>query len=147
MVLVHWNGHFSTFFLGNIGEENVFYDILERKKPFLGYKNKKFKNSKNWHFSKGLAHGFVQNMAIFPTFFLGNVGQENVFYDIREGKNAFLGYKNKKFKNLKNWHFSKGFSPWFLVQKWPFFQLFFLRQYRPGNLLRCSTTRKRLSRL
>ena len=148
MVLVHWNGHFSTFFLGNIGEENVFYDILERKKPFLGYKNKKFKNSKNWHFSKGLAHGFVQNMAIFPTFFLGNVGQENVFYAIREGKNAFLGYKNKKFKNLKNWHFSKGVSPWFLVQKWPFFQLFFLRQYRPGNgLLRCSTTRKRLSRL
>ena len=29
---------FSTFvFLGNIGQENVFYDILERKKAFLGY--------------------------------------------------------------------------------------------------------------
>ena len=37
------NGHFSNFyFLGNIGKENVFYDILERKNPFLGYKNKKF---------------------------------------------------------------------------------------------------------
>ena len=37
-------------------------------------------------------------MAIFPTlFFLGNIGQENVFYDILERKNAFLGYKNKKF--------------------------------------------------
>ena len=41
-------------------------------------------------------------MAIFPTFFLGNIGQENVFYDILERKNAFLGYKNKKFKKCKN---------------------------------------------
>ena len=24
------NGHFSNFFLGNIGQENVFHDILER---------------------------------------------------------------------------------------------------------------------
>ena len=32
-------------------------------------------------------------------------------YDILEGKNAFLGYKNKKFKKPKNWHFSKGVNP------------------------------------
>ena len=38
-------------------------------------------------------------MAIFPTFFfVGNIGQENFFYDILERKSAFLGYKNKKFK-------------------------------------------------
>ena len=36
-------------------------------------------------------------MAISPTFFLGNIGQENVFYDILDRKNGFLGYKNKKF--------------------------------------------------
>ena len=40
-------------------------------------------------------------MAIFPTFFLGNLGQENVLHDIIEGKNTFLGYKNKKFKKTK----------------------------------------------
>ena len=45
-------------------------------------------------------------MAIFLTFFFGNIGKENVFYDILEGKNAFLGYKNKKLKKTKNWHFS-----------------------------------------
>ena len=46
-------------------------------------------------------------MAIFPTFFfLGNIGQENDFYDILERKNAFLGYKNNKSKKSKNWHFS-----------------------------------------
>ena len=42
-------------------------------------------------------------MAIFPTFFLGNFGQENVFYDILERKNFFLGYENKKLKKSKNW--------------------------------------------
>ena len=41
-------------------------------------------------------------MAIFPTFFfLGNTGKENVFNDILEQKNAFLGYKNIKFKKSK----------------------------------------------
>ena len=36
--------------------------VLVQKWPFLGYKN------------------------------IGNIGQENVFYDIQERKNAFLGY-------------------------------------------------------
>ena len=34
--------------------------------------------------------------------FLGNIGQENVIYDILARKNAFLGYKKKKFKKSKN---------------------------------------------
>ena len=68
MVLVQ-NGDFSDFFfLGNIGQENVFYDNLERKNAFLGYKIK-FKKSKNWLFLKGLTHGFGSKMAIFPIFF------------------------------------------------------------------------------
>ena len=64
-------------------------------------------------FLKGLTHGFGPKMAIFPTFFLGNSSQENVFYDILERKNAFLGYKKSKFKKSKNWHFSKGVNPRF----------------------------------
>ena len=41
------NCHFSNmFFLGNICQENIFYDILKRKNAFLGYRNKKFKKSK-----------------------------------------------------------------------------------------------------
>ena len=67
MVLVLKWPFFQLFFLGNIWQENVFYDILERKKAFLG-----------------------------------NIGQENVFYDNLEQKNAFLGYKNRKFKKSKN---------------------------------------------
>ena len=142
------NGHFSTFFfLSNIARENVFYDIPKRKNAFLGYKNEKFKKSKHWKFSKGVTHSFGPKLAIFPTFFFGNIGLENVSYEILQGKNTFLAYKNKSFKKSKNWHFPKGVNPWVLVQKWPFFHLFF-RQYRPGKrLLWYSETKKRLIRL
>ena len=64
----------------------MFYDILEGKNAFLAYRNKKFKKWKNW---QGLVHGFGPKLAIFPPFFLGNIGQKNVFYDILEGKMPF----------------------------------------------------------
>ena len=57
----------NFFFLGNIGRENDFYDILERKNAFVGHKNKK--SRKIDILPKGLTHGFCQKMAIFPTLF------------------------------------------------------------------------------
>ena len=45
---------------------------------------------------------FVQKWAFFNIFLLGNKGQDYVFYDILKRENAFLGYKNKKFKKSKN---------------------------------------------
>ena len=115
MVLVQKWPFFQIVFLGNIGKENVFYDILERKNSFLGYKNKKFKKSKNWQFSKGVVNPWFwsKNGPFSNLFFLGNIGQENVFYDILERKDAFVGYKNNKLKKSKNWFFSKVVSPWF----------------------------------
>ena len=68
MVMVQKCPFFQLFFLANIGQENVFDDILEQKNAFLGYKNKKFKKSKIDIFPKGLTHGFGRKMAIFPTF-------------------------------------------------------------------------------
>ena len=98
MVLVQKSSFFQLFILGNIGQENVFYDILEPKNAFLGYKNKKFKNSKNWHFSKEVSPWFwSKNGHLSTRFFLGNIGQDNVFYDILERKNAFLDYEYKFF--------------------------------------------------
>ena len=47
----------------------MFYDILERKNAFPGYKNKNVKKSKNWDFSKGVNPWFWQKIAIFPAFF------------------------------------------------------------------------------
>ena len=60
---------FSTFFLGSIGQENVFYYILERKNAFLGYKKRSSKSRKIDIFPKGLTHGFGPKMAIFSTSF------------------------------------------------------------------------------
>ena len=80
-------------FFCNLGQEDVFYNILERKNAFLGYKNKKVTKAKNWDFSKGVSPWFWSKIAQNCPKFLGNLGQEKVFYDILEPKNAFLGYK------------------------------------------------------
>ena len=121
------NGHYTNFFfLYNIGQEKLFYDILQRKNALLGYKNNKFEKSTNCHFSKLVNPWFWSKNGHYTNFFLYNMGQENVFYDILKRKNAFLGYKNKKFKKSKNWHFSKGVNPWFWSKNGNFSKFFFL---------------------
>ena len=77
----------------------IFYN---EETPFKPIKTRSSKSRKIDIFAKGLTHGFAQKLAIFPTIFLGNIGQETVFYDILERKNAFLGNKHKKFKKSKN---------------------------------------------
>ena len=67
----------------------------------------------------------LQKWPFFQLFFLANLGQENVFYDILERKNAFLGYKNMKQKKSKNWYLSKGVNPWFWSKNGHFSDLFF----------------------
>ena len=102
MVLVQKWPFFKLFFLGNLDQENVFYDILQRKNAFVRYKNKKSKKPNKWHFSKGVNPWFWSKNGHFSNFFfLRNLGQENVFNNIIERKSAFLGYKNKKFKSRK----------------------------------------------
>ena len=69
MVLVQ-NSPFSQLpFFGNIGQENVFYDILETKNAFLGYKKNKLKTSRKIDIFP--THGLGPKMAIFPIFLLG----------------------------------------------------------------------------
>ena len=111
MLLVQKWPNFQLFFLGNIGQEIVFCDILERKNVLLGFKNKKFKKSKNWHFSKGVNPGFWSKNGLFSNFFFsGNIGHKNVFYDILKQKNDFLGYKKNKFNKSKIDIFAKGLT-------------------------------------
>ena len=86
----------------------MFYDILERKKGFLGNKNKKLKKSKNWHFSKGVNPWFYSKIGHFSIFVLGSIGEENVFYDILERNNAFLGHKQEVEKVEKLTFFQRG---------------------------------------
>ena len=117
---------FKTFFFRQYRPRKCLNDILERKNAFLGYKNNKFKKSKNYHFSKGVNPCFWSKKgAIFSTFFLGNKGQEKIFYHILERKNVFLGYKKKKFKKSKNRHFCKGVNPWLWSKNGHFSNSFF----------------------
>ena len=76
-------------------------------------------------FPKGLTHGFGQKMAIFLVFFLGNIGQENVFYEILKRQNAFLAYENKRFIKSNNRDFSKGVNPRFWSKNGHFSCFFF----------------------
>ena len=55
----------------------------------------------------------VKNLAIFLDFYFRKhrpeecvLNQKSVFYDIVQGRNAFLDYKNKNLKESKNWDFS-----------------------------------------
>ena len=75
----------------------------------------------------GLTHGCGPKVAIFLIFFfLGNIGKENLFYYIPKRKNAFLGYKNKKFKSRKIDIFPKGLTHGFGPKMAIFLICFFL---------------------
>ena len=79
-----------------------FTKFQKEKTPLYGIKTNSPKSRKIAIFPKGLTHGFGPKMIIFPTFFFqATKGEKKVFYDILKGKNAFLGYKNKKIKKSK----------------------------------------------
>ena len=58
MVLVKNLKIFHLFIFGKISQQNVFDDILERKKIFLDYKKQKVKKVKNMEFFKGVSPWF-----------------------------------------------------------------------------------------
>ena len=95
---------FSTFFFQAMKVRKMSFMILQSEKtPFQVIKTRRSKRRVFDIFEKVLTHGFGPKMAIFPTFlFLGNIGQQNVFYDILERKTAVLGYENKKCKKSKS---------------------------------------------
>ena len=95
---------FPTFFFYVLQTRKMYSMIFQNKKtPFQAIKRRRSTSRKIDILLKWLTHGFGRKMAIFPPFFfLRNIDQENVFYDILKRKNACLGYKNKKFKKSKN---------------------------------------------
>ena len=149
MVLVQKRPSFQLCFFQGIQVRKMSFVIFQNEKtPFQAIKTRSSKTRKIDIFPEGSTHGFGPKKAIFPTlFFLGNIGQENVFCDILERKNAFLGYKNKKFKSRKIDIFPKGLTHGF-TPKMAIFPTSFFRQYWTRKcLLRYSRTKKCLSRL
>ena len=98
------NGHFSNFFFRHytLGKCLLRYSRT-RKTPFQAIKTRSSKSRKIESFSKGDNPWFSSKNGHFTNFFfLGTIGQENVFYNILKRKNAFPGYKNKKSKMSRN---------------------------------------------
>ena len=87
----------TFFFSGSIGNQNVFYDILERKKFKQVQKDEKIDT-----FSKRLTYGFGSKMVIFSTFFFRQYRPGKCLFRYSRTKKIFLGYENNKLKNLKN---------------------------------------------
>ena len=108
------NGHFFNIFFSQYRQGKCLIRYSRTKKRLSRLWKQEVQKWKNWHISKGDNSWFWSKKGpFFQLLFLGTIGQENVFYDILERKNTFLGYKNKKFKKSKNWHISKGGNSWF----------------------------------
>ena len=83
-------------------KENVFDNILERKKLFYTIKNKRLKSPNIGVFPKGLLHGFGQKFENFPSFLIiGKISRQNVFDDILERKKSVFRLQNKKVKKVE----------------------------------------------
>ena len=90
-------------FWANLARKHHLFYILDKKERFLDKKCQVLKKSKKMQFSKGVSPWFWSKIGHFSIFlFFAIQARKNLFYDILERKNTFLGYKNKKIKTWKN---------------------------------------------
>ena len=94
---------FPTLIFQAIQASKMSFTIFQNEKtPFQTIKTKSSKIEKLTFFQRGNPWFWTKNGHFSNFYFLDNIGQENVFYDILERKNAFRGYNNKKFTKSKN---------------------------------------------
>ena len=150
--LTHGSGPKTAIFLnffsqGILARKMCFTIFQNEKTPFQAIKTRRSKSRKIDIFRKGLTHGFGPKMAIFSTFFFGNIEQEISFKIFQNEKTPIQAIKTRSSKRRKIDIFPKGLTHGF-GPKMAIFQLFLLRQYRQGKcLLRYSGTKKRLCSL
>ena len=97
MVLVKNLKIFHIFIFDKISQQNVFDDILERKKAFLDYK--KVKKVKNWDFYKGVSPWFWSKICKFSMFIFLAISVSTMRLTIfQKGKKLFQTIKNTKLK-------------------------------------------------
>ena len=80
-------GHFSTLFFRQYRPGKCVLWYSRTKNVFLGYKNNKFKKSKNWHFCKGVSPWVSSKSGHFSTWF---------FKQYRPGKGVLWYSRTKK---------------------------------------------------
>ena len=111
MGLVQKRPFIQLFFFQAIQPRKISFTIFQSEKtPFQAIKTRSSKSRKINIFPKGLTHVLVQKWPVFNFFFLGNIGQENVFYDIPEKKTPFQGIKTRSSKSGKINIFPKGLT-------------------------------------
>ena len=124
---------FPFFFLRNIGQENVFYSILERKNTFLASKKKMFKKSKNCDFSKGDNPWFwSKNGHFFMSSFQAIQATKICFTIFQNEKTFFQPIKKRSSKSRRIEIFPKGLTHSF-GQKMAIFPCLLFKQYRGGK--------------
>ena len=119
---------FPTFFFQAIQARKMSFMIFQNDKtPFQAIKTRSPKSRKIDIFPKALTHGFGPKMAIFRIFFLGNLGQENVFTIFQNEKMPFYAIKTTSSKSRKTDIFSKGVNLWIRSKKKAIFPTFFFQ--------------------
>ena len=129
MVLVQKWPFFQLFFYRQkrLFQAKVFYDILKRKKAFLGYKNKKFKKSKNCLFCKGVNPWFWSKNGHFSNFFFKAIQAGKMSFTIFQNEQKpFQAIKTRSSKSRKIDIFGKGLTHGFR-QKMAIFPTFFFQ--------------------
>ena len=93
---------FPTFVFRQYRPGKCLLRYSRRKKvAFQAIKTRSSKRRKVDIFLKGLTYGFGPKWPFFQFFFGGNIDQENIFYDILEGKMPFQALKTRRSKSRK----------------------------------------------
>ena len=116
---------FPTFFLGNIAQENVFYDILERKNAFRGYKNQKLKSRKIDIFPRNLLNKIGRKMDIIPTFFFRQYRPGKCLLRYSRARKRLSRLYKEEVQKVEKLHFSKGVNPWYWSKNANYSNFFF----------------------
>ena len=96
-----------------MGQENVFYDILERKNAFQSYKKENFNQRKIDIFPKGLTHVFGEFSTLFFQAILARKTSSTIF---QNEKTPLQAIKTRSSKGRKIDIFPKGLTQGFGVK-------------------------------
>ena len=138
MVLVKNLKIFHLFYYWQNQPAKYVWQYSRKKKSVFRLKNQKVKKSQRIGiFPKGIVHGsmaLIKNLKFFHLFFLAKINEKGKWvWQYPRKKKAFLNYKKQKVKKSKNWHFSKGVTPWFWSKIWKF-SIFLLLAKSPSKM-------------
>ena len=94
----------------------------------------------------GIVHGFdKKKFEIFPSsYFWQNQKGKCVWqYSRKKKKLLYTSYKKQKVKKSKNWHFSKGVTPWFWSKIWKISTFFIIGKIKQENVFEDILGRKK----